>query len=161
VEAYRHIVDPLEFDEPGGRETFLDNVILRKCWPGCADGCTWPSPTDGRLVHVLRHQTGNRTFAVHSRQEVARMATKTRRIEARVDPDTDEWITQAAAMNHESVSGFMVRASREEAERVLGRADVTLMPADQFDALVDSLDVGDPAPRLARAAASARRYRTT
>lgn len=89
------------------------------------------------------------------------MATKTRRIEARVDPDTDEWITQAAAMNHESVSGFMVRASREEAERVLGRADVTLMPADQFDALVDSLDVSDPAPRLARAAASARRYRTT
>lgn len=29
VEAYRHIVDPVEFDAPGDRETFLENVIPR------------------------------------------------------------------------------------------------------------------------------------
>ena len=75
-----------------------------------------------------------------------------------VDPEIRERITEAAAASHESVSGFVMLAARAEADRVLGRTDVTLMPAEQFDAMVDSLDVGDPAPNLSRAASRERRF---
>lgn len=86
------------------------------------------------------------------------MAVKARRMEARVDAETDERITRAAAVTHESVSGFVVRAARAEADRVLMRADVTPMPAEQFDALIASLDEADTAPTLVRAAARSRRF---
>jgi len=75
-----------------------------------------------------------------------------------VDPEIRERITEAAAASHESVSGFVMLAARAEAERVLGRTDVTLMPAEQFDAMVASLDVGDQVPNLSRAAARERRF---
>ena len=77
---------------------------------------------------------------------------------AGVDPEIRERITEAAAASHESVSGFVMLAARAEAERVLGRTDVTLMPAEQFDAMVASLDVGDQVPNLSRAAARERRF---
>jgi uncharacterized protein (DUF1778 family) len=57
---------------------------------------------------------------------------------------------------HESVSGFVVRAARAEADRVLARTDVTVMPAEQFDAVVASLDSPDPAAKLVQAAARSR-----
>lgn len=63
------------------------------------------------------------------------MAIKTRRLETHVDPDTKELISEAARLNRESVSAFMVRAARGEADRVLARADATLIPVAQFDAL--------------------------
>jgi uncharacterized protein (DUF1778 family) len=66
-----------------------------------------------------------------------------RQITARVDEETDELITRAAAVTHESVQGFVVRAARHEAERVLTREDVTWMPAEQFDLLISSLDHAD------------------
>ena len=75
-----------------------------------------------------------------------------------VDPEISERITEAAAASHESVSGFVMLAARAEADRVLGRTDVTLMPAEQFDAMVASLDHRDQAPNLARAAARERRF---
>ena len=84
---------------------------------------------------------------------------KTHRLDARIDADTDARIQRAAALLHESVSSFVTRAVRVEADRVLGRADVTLMPAEQFDALVESLDTPDEAPGLTRAAARPRRFR--
>jgi len=77
---------------------------------------------------------------------------------AGVDPEIRERITEAAAASHESVSGFVMLAARAEAERVLGRNDVTLMPAEQFDVMVASLDVGDQVPNLSRAAARERRF---
>lgn len=86
------------------------------------------------------------------------MATRTKRIEMRADPESVALITAAAAACRVSVSAFVLDAATDEAGRVLGRADVTLMPADQFDVLVASLDEPDEAPRLARAAGSARRY---
>ncbi|MDQ3273483.1 MAG: DUF1778 domain-containing protein, partial [Actinomycetota bacterium] len=46
------------------------------------------------------------------------MAIKTRRLETRVDPDTKELISEAARLNRESVSAFMVRAARGEGDRV-------------------------------------------
>lgn len=80
------------------------------------------------------------------------MATKTRRLEARVDPEGEHRITEAAARTRESVSTFVLRAALNEADRVLARSDVVFMPAEQFDALMDSLDTPDEAPVLAHAA---------
>ena len=87
------------------------------------------------------------------------MAVKSRRMEARVDPETDELITRAAELTRESVSSFVIRAARDEASRVLARADLTWMPAEQFDLLITSLDHADPAPALERAVA--RRHQFT
>lgn len=88
------------------------------------------------------------------------MAVRSRRLEARVDPETDELISRAAALTHESISSFVVRAARDEAGRVLARADMTWMPAEQFDLVIDSLDHADPAPVLKRAASRSRRFTT-
>jgi uncharacterized protein (DUF1778 family) len=77
----------------------------------------------------------------------------------RADPQCEALITQAAAAQRVSVSAFVLDAAAREASRVLGRADLTLMPAEQFDAFVGSLDQADAAPRLAAAAAGERRHR--
>lgn len=86
------------------------------------------------------------------------MATKTRRLESRVDPRGERLIEEAARLTHESVSAFMVRAALTEAGRVLGRAEVTMMSNERFDELVASLDQPDEAPALARIAARPRRF---
>ena len=87
------------------------------------------------------------------------MATRTKRIEMRADPESEARIARAARAQAISVSAFVFGAATREADRVLGRADETLMPAELFDSLVDALDDGDAAPRLQRAAGKARRYR--
>jgi uncharacterized protein (DUF1778 family) len=86
------------------------------------------------------------------------MATRNKRIEMRADPESEALITAAAAACRVSVSAFVLEAATEEAGRVLGRADLTLMPAEQFDAFIVALDEPDDAPRLAEAARSPRRY---
>jgi uncharacterized protein (DUF1778 family) len=86
------------------------------------------------------------------------MATRSKRIEMRADPESEALITAAAAACRVSVSAFVLGAATEEAGRVLGRADLTLMPAEQFDALIVALDEPDEAPRLAQSARSPRRY---
>jgi uncharacterized protein (DUF1778 family) len=79
------------------------------------------------------------------------MALKTRRLEARVDEATSHDITRAAQLSHQSVSGFVVGAAVEKANQILARADRTLMPAEQFDALMDSLNrTAHPIPALLR-----------
>jgi uncharacterized protein (DUF1778 family) len=85
------------------------------------------------------------------------MATKTRRIEMRADQDSEERIAQAASVLGQSMSAFVLGAARREADAVLARADATLMPSEQFDELMRSLDVADQAPRLRAAARTARR----
>ncbi|MCA0296190.1 MAG: DUF1778 domain-containing protein [Actinobacteria bacterium] len=85
--------------------------------------------------------------------------TKSRRLEARLEPAIDDLITEAARTLGQSRSEFIVRAARESAERVLARADVTIMSARQFDVLVASLDEPEPLEKLARAAAAPRPYR--
>jgi uncharacterized protein (DUF1778 family) len=87
------------------------------------------------------------------------MATRTKRIEMRADPESEALIAQAAAARRVSVSAFVLDAAAREAGRALGRADLTLMPPDQFDAFVGALDQADVAPRLAAAAAEKREYR--
>ena len=86
-------------------------------------------------------------------------STLAHRLEARVDYDTNTLISKAASALGESKSAFIVRAARDAAIQVVGRRDVTPMDADLFDALIDSLDTPDPAPRLAKAAAAPRRFR--
>lgn len=76
----------------------------------------------------------------------------------RADPASEAGIRRAAELFGESVSSFVLRAASIEANRLLAYADTTLMPAQQFDALIGSLDVPDTAPTLARVAARRRRF---
>lgn len=56
-----------------------------------------------------------------------------------------------------SEPAFVLDAVATAAERVLAEPDQTMMPADQFDALIASLDTPDQAPKLAQVAAKQRR----
>lgn len=78
--------------------------------------------------------------------------TKTRRVELRTDPVTDDLITEAANLLHVAKSAFVVDAARQAAERTIARSDVTLMSPEVFDALMASLDVPDESPELAKVA---------
>lgn len=86
------------------------------------------------------------------------MATRTKRIEMRADPASEALIARAAAAQDLSISAFVLGAAAREADRVLGRADHTLMPAAQFDLFVSALDEADPAHGLKAAADRPRRY---
>jgi uncharacterized protein (DUF1778 family) len=88
----------------------------------------------------------------------AGVASRTKRIEMRADAESEALIVEAAAAQRVSVSAFVLEAAAREASRVLGRADLTPMPAEQFDAFVDALGSADAAPRLAAAADAGRRY---
>ncbi len=87
------------------------------------------------------------------------MAVKTDRIESRVSAEARARIEQAAAMTGVSVSSFMVDSAVERAEELIAEYTTTIVPADYFDSLLAALDEPDPAPRLAKAAADARRSR--
>ncbi len=79
-------------------------------------------------------------------------ATKTKRSEFRADEQTLERIQRAANAVHEPASEFVRKAALARAEEILRQDLVTVMPAEQFDALMSSLDAADFAPRLAEAA---------
>lgn len=84
--------------------------------------------------------------------------SKTERIELRVTREDKEAIATAAAMEHTTTTEFVRHAVLDRAQHVQARSDRTLMPAQQFDALVAALDVADDAPSLARAFARRRRF---
>ena len=50
------------------------------------------------------------------------------------------------------MSTVVLAAAVREADMVLARAEVTLMPVEQSGALMDSLEIPDKAPRLLEAA---------
>ncbi len=87
------------------------------------------------------------------------MSRKTERLEVRVDAATKARIEDAAARLDQSTSVFVIHAVTAEAERVLARAEATVMSADQFDAMLTALDMPDEAPALTRLAQRDRRYR--
>lgn len=91
-----------------------------------------------------------------STTERARTRTKTHRIEARVTEDAASIITRAAALVNASVSSFVMDAALEKAETVVTRADRTIMPAEQFDAMISALDDPTPVPQIVRLAARPR-----
>lgn len=78
--------------------------------------------------------------------------TKSRRVEIRTDPDTDDLISEAASLLHVAKSAFVVNAARDAAARTVARADVTLMAPELFDAMMRSLDVADESAGLAKLA---------
>ena len=85
------------------------------------------------------------------------MASRTERIEARIDPDSAARIRYASALEHTSVSGFIVAAAAEKAERVIAEHAYTLVPSDYFDRLLASLD--QPVEAMPELTAVARRER--
>jgi uncharacterized protein (DUF1778 family) len=86
------------------------------------------------------------------------MTTKNERLEMRVSKSDRELIEDAAEKLHENVSDFTRTAALRRAEKVLARTSTTLMPAEQFDALLESLDIADDAPALKRAFERPRRF---
>ncbi|MST33449.1 DUF1778 domain-containing protein [Acidimicrobiaceae bacterium USS-CC1] len=86
------------------------------------------------------------------------MSAKSRRREMRADPDAEQTIAAAARLGHQSVSAFVLGAALAEADRVLARREVTLMAAEQFDALASSLEAAEPAPKLAQVAERTRSF---
>ena len=85
------------------------------------------------------------------------MATKTARIELRVDPERERRIRYAADLAHTSVSAFVLEAAAERAEHVIAASTATVVPAAWFDAVWDALDSPpQPNPALRACAARAR-----
>lgn len=84
--------------------------------------------------------------------------SRTERIELRVSADDKAAITAAAAIEQVTTTDFARDAVLDRAAHVRARAERTLMPSAQFDALVASLDVAEDTPNLARAFASRRRF---
>lgn len=84
--------------------------------------------------------------------------SKTERIELRVSADDKAAILAAADMEHTTATDFVRGAVLDRVRHLQARADRTLMPAEQFDALVAALDVPDDAPRLAHAFSRAKRF---
>jgi uncharacterized protein (DUF1778 family) len=86
------------------------------------------------------------------------VATKTARIELRVDPEQERRIRYAADLAHTSVSAFVLEAAAaERAEHVIAASTATVAPAAWFDAVWDALDSPpQPNPALRARAARAR-----
>ena len=87
------------------------------------------------------------------------MTAKTERIEVRADEISKSRISEAAELLGEPVSAFVVRTARAEADKVLARAHRVVMPAEQFDQLIASLDEPDEAPAIVEIANRPRRFR--
>ncbi|TAM93030.1 MAG: DUF1778 domain-containing protein [Jatrophihabitans sp.] len=87
--------------------------------------------------------------AVHPPYGRAMGGVKTRRLEVRTDEETERLVSEASALLHVSKSAFVEEAVRSAAQRVVARADVTLMSAEVFDAMMAALEVADHSPELA------------
>ncbi len=83
---------------------------------------------------------------------------KTDRFEVRVAARSHQQIKAAAEAVNETTSEFIRNAALDRADKILALSNRTLMPAEQFDALINALDVPDEAPELARLAAQQRRF---
>ena len=84
--------------------------------------------------------------------------TKTERVEVRVARQTHDQIRAAAEKVNETPSEFMRNAALDRADKILALASRTLMPAEEFDALIQALDMADDAPNLEKVAAQPRRF---
>lgn len=117
-------------------------------------GSVWKvSPGWARLA---RHRP--RAVAMYGRMSYNGGMGKTERIELRISAEDKDAITAAAAMEHTTTTEFVRHAVLDRVQHVQARSDRTLMPAEQFDALVTALDIADDVPNLARAFARPRRF---
>jgi uncharacterized protein (DUF1778 family) len=86
------------------------------------------------------------------------MATRTSRLELRVDPERERRIRFAAELSHQSVSAFVLDAASEKAERVIAASTATSVPSEFFDQLWEALGAPpQPNEPLRRRAAEPRR----
>ena len=145
--------------EPRGAGTFNQPVARRgEHTPGPLLGLRAATQAIRQLhrARLARHRP--RATAAYGRMSYNDGISKTERIELRVSPEDKDAITAAAAMEHTTTTEFVRHAVLERAQHVQARSDRTLMPAEQFDALVAALDTADDAPNLARAFARPRRF---
>jgi len=86
-----------------------------------------------------------------------KVKTRSERIEARATGDEALVITRAARLLNATVSSFVVGAAVAKAETVVARAERTLMPAAQFDAMIAALDDAAAVPEVVALTARPRR----
>ncbi|RHW25902.1 DUF1778 domain-containing protein [Nocardioides immobilis] len=87
----------------------------------------------------------------------ASAAAKSERLEARATEDEVTVIARAAELLNATVSSFVVGAAVEKDEAIVARAERTLMPAAQFDAMIDALDDTTVVPEVVELASRPRR----
>ena len=87
----------------------------------------------------------------------ARTKGKSERIEARATAHEAAVIARAAELSNSTVSSFVVGAAVAKAETVVARAGHTLMPAQQFDAMIAALDDTTPVDEVVELAKRPRR----
>ena len=87
----------------------------------------------------------------------ARATGKSERIEARATAHEAAVIARAAELSNSTVSSFVVGAAVAKAETVVARAGHTLMPAEQFDAMIAALDDATPIDEIVALAKRPRR----
>lgn len=85
------------------------------------------------------------------------MAITKARLEARIDPELDELIEDAARQLHMTKTAFVTTTLREAALKVTARAEITLMDHHVFDAMLASLEAADESAALRDLAALPRR----
>ncbi|MGW4842267.1 type II toxin-antitoxin system TacA family antitoxin [Nocardia brasiliensis] len=86
------------------------------------------------------------------------MSPKTERFEIRLAEDGREQIEAAAGAVGETLTEFVRNAAIQRADQVLALSSRTMMSAEQFDAMIRSLDIADDAPELAKAVSRGRRF---
>ena len=86
------------------------------------------------------------------------MSTKPERFEIRLATEGRSQIEEAAQAVGETVTEFVRNAAVQRADRIVALSSRTRMPAEQFDAMLESLDIADEAPVLAQLASRPRRY---
>ena len=98
------------------------------------------------------------TTSTKPRKKTAPSETRSKaRLEARIDADLDDLITQAAQKQGVSKTAFVSDAARDAALKVIARAEVTLMAAEVFDQMMASIDLADHSPELEELATLPRR----
>jgi len=85
--------------------------------------------------------------------------TKSRRFEARLDPETEEILSRAAKSVGVKITPFVIGAARKEAERVLALGDTVKFSNERFDEMIAAL-TGAPRvlPGIAALAATPQVY---
>ncbi|MQY24620.1 type II toxin-antitoxin system TacA family antitoxin [Nocardia aurantia] len=83
---------------------------------------------------------------------------KTGRFEIRLAEEGRNQIEAAAGVVGETLTDFVRKAAMQRADQVLALSSRTMMPAEQFDEMIRSLDIADEAPALAEAVARGRRF---
>lgn len=102
-----------------------------------------------------KHATTKPAKRTTAKTSTKHTAAGTARLELRVAPQDKQLLEHAARLTRASLSAFVLQASRQAAEDVLRRDQVTVVPPDFYDAMIASLDA--PAERNEALAQAARR----